>query len=87
MATFNKQAWTDFVARYYGDPSYASEVDKDPAKALRAAGFNVPEGKKVNLLKHTAGVVNIPLPPNPASGVSEDDLMETFAGVCTKQCS
>ena len=88
MIDFNKKAWSEFVAKYYGDSSYASEVDKDPAAALRSAGIPIPDGKTVCLHKPPKdGKLHIGLPPDPTSKVSNEDLHEIYAGECAASSS
>ena len=54
--------YIDFVAKYWGDPEFKARVDADPAAALRAEGFEVPEGAEVELLESTGNKLHIVLP-------------------------
>ena len=57
-----QEAYTDIVARYYGDPDFKGEVDSNPTDTLKAAGLTVPEGASVKLLFNSDKVLHIVLP-------------------------
>lgn len=58
----NQQAYTDIVARYYGDPDFKAKVDADPTTVLKAEGIDIPAGAKVKLLFNTEKLLHIVLP-------------------------
>lgn len=57
-----QQIYADIVARYYGDPEFKARVDADPTGTLKAEGFVVPDGAKVQLLFNTENLLHIVLP-------------------------
>ncbi len=76
----NQRAIADVVARYYGDPEFAAQVDADPTAVLKAAGVEVPDGATVKLLFNSETVWHLvvpdrtiiddlPVAPEPASEV------------------
>ena len=58
----NQRVFADIVAKYYGDPDFRAEVDKDPSRVIRAEGLEVPEGTEVKLLFNTENHLYIVLP-------------------------
>lgn len=58
----NQQAYTDIVARYYGDPEFKAKVDADPTSVLKAEGLEIPAGAKVKLLFNTEKLLHVVLP-------------------------
>ena len=79
----NNKKWADFIARYYGDESFASEVDKDPTVMMRKHGFDVPDGKTICLHKNTDDTLNFVLPPSPMSEIDSEDMGKIFGGCCS----
>lgn len=75
----NQRAIADVVARYYGDPDFAAQVDADPTAVLKAEGVEIPDGATVKLLFNSETVWHLVVPdrtvvedfsatPEPASG-------------------
>lgn len=58
----NQRALADVVARYYGDPDFAAQVDADPTAVLKAEGVEVPEGATVKLLFNSETVWHLVVP-------------------------
>ena len=85
--SIERKTWDNFVARYYGDASFASEVDKDPTEAMRKAGIEIPTGMKACLHKNTKNEVHVCLPPNPAEGLRNEDLSSVYGGTMSTQGS
>lgn len=82
----NRKIWADFIARYYGDASFASEVDKDPAVIMRKHGINIPEGKNVCLHKPDGDTIHITFPPNPSSEARSEEMGDVFGGFSSCLC-
>ena len=57
-----QQAYTDIVAKYYGDPDFKARVDADPTGVLRAEGMEIPDGASVKLVFNTDKLIHIVLP-------------------------
>ena len=55
--------YVDLVARFYGDPEFRARMEADPAAALRAEGFDIPDGAEVRIVSDSVQAVNIVLPP------------------------
>ena len=55
--------YVDLVAKFYGDPEFRARMEADPAGALRAEGFEIPEGAEVRIVTDSTDVVNFVLPP------------------------
>ncbi|MGI9310283.1 MAG: hypothetical protein ACR2P7_01980 [bacterium] len=58
----NQQAFSDVLARYYGDPDFRAKLEADPTSVLKEAGVNIPENTTVELLFNTTKLVHIVLP-------------------------
>ena len=68
----NRQAYTDIVARYFGNPEFRGKVDADPARVLREEGLDIPEGVEVKILFNSASLLHLVLPA-PAGEVDATD--------------
>ena len=55
--------YVDLVAKFYGDPEFRARMEADPAGALRAEGFEIPEGAEVRIVTDSTHVLNLVLPP------------------------
>ena len=58
----NQRIYADVIAKYYGDPDFRAKMDADPARVLKAEGFEVPEDVTIRLLFNTDDVLHIVLP-------------------------
>ena len=55
--------YVDLVAKFYGDPEFRARMEADPAGALRAEGFEIPDGAEVRIVTDSTHVLNLVLPP------------------------
>ncbi len=58
----NQQAFSDVLAKYYGDPDFRAQMEADPTAILRAAGVDIPADTTVELLFNTDELIHIVLP-------------------------
>ncbi len=58
----NQQAFSDVLARYYGDPDFRAKLEANPTEVLKGAGVDIPANSKVELLFNTDKLVHIVLP-------------------------
>ena len=58
----SRLAYIDFVAKYQGDPVYKARVDRDPVRALRDEGFEIPDGVEIKLLQSTDDRFDVVVP-------------------------
>lgn len=58
----NQRVYADIVAKYYGDPDFKANVDKNPTAVVKAEGLEVPDGAEVKLLFNTDKLLHIVLP-------------------------
>jgi len=58
----NQQAFSDVLAKYYGDPDFRAKLEADPTAVLKAEGVDIPPNTTVELLFNTDKLVHIVLP-------------------------
>jgi len=58
----NQQAFSDVLAKYYGDPDFRAKLEADPTSVLKAEGVDIPPNTSVELLFNTDKLVHIVLP-------------------------
>ena len=58
----NQQAFSDVLAKYYGDPDFRAKLEADPTAVLLESGVDLPPNTKVELLFNTDKLVHIVLP-------------------------
>ena len=63
MIDSGSSRYVDLVAKFYGDPEFRARMEADPAGALRAEGFEIPEGAEVRIVTDSTHVLNLVLPP------------------------
>ena len=58
----NQRAYVDIVAKYYGDPDFKAQLDKDPTGTISAEGLDLPEGAEVKLVFNSEKLLHVVLP-------------------------
>ena len=82
------------IGQAMSDPAFRKRLLADPARTLRGAGVEVPEGVTIEVVEDTATRVHLVLPSNPTDGsVTEAELEQAVGGLvrtaqpCTQQGS
>ena len=58
----NQRIYVDIVAKYYGDPDFKADVDRDPNTTIRREGLEVPDGADIRVLFNTDKLIHVVLP-------------------------
>ncbi|MEO6827363.1 MAG: NHLP leader peptide family RiPP precursor [Microbacteriaceae bacterium] len=75
------KAFAKVVARSWDDPDFRAKLLADPAGVLESnTGFQLPAGKRLEIVEDTDEVIHVTLPARPAE-LSDDELDEVAGGV------
>lgn len=58
----NQRAYADIVAKYYGDPEFREQMDRNPTATVKEEGLDVPESAEVKLVFSTEKLRHVILP-------------------------
>ena len=75
-----RAAYGKVIAQAWSDDTYKSKLLADPATTLSEAGIQVPEDVTVKVTEQQAGEMHLMLPPKPAEGEINDEMLQSVAG-------
>ena len=75
-----RAAYGKVIAQAWSDDTYKSKLLADPATTLSEAGIHVPEDVTVKVTEQQAGEMHLMLPPKPAEGEINDEMLQSVAG-------
>lgn len=73
------KAFAAIVARSWGDEDFHAQLLADPTATLAANGFDVPDGKTVQVVEDSDTVMHVLLPSRP-SELSDEELDSVAGG-------
>lgn len=73
IAISRKLLEAEILASAWEDDAFRAQLEADPASALREAGFPLPQGKALRVVREKPGTLTLALPAKPETGVEIAD--------------
>jgi hypothetical protein len=78
-----RRAIARIIARAWQDEEFKKELKNNPVTTLRAAGLEVPEGVRYEVVENTADREYIVIPARPAGKIEEKVVEDVLASALT----